>query len=76
MDQSDEKPRVKNLIGMLLMIFGLTIYAFIAAAIGNALAGLWVGLQILYYLVVGIIWILPAKKLLDWMAPKAPSNPD
>lgn len=75
MEPNTDRPRVKNLIGMFLLIFGLTLYAFLAAGVGNLLAGTWLAVQIVYYLIAGIVWILPAKWLLDWMAPKDPSSP-
>lgn len=66
--QTDAKPRGKNLVGVAILLFGLAIYAVAAAAVGDLIADWWVAVQILYYLIAGIVWIFPARKLFVWMA--------
>jgi len=68
--QTDAKPRGKNLVGIGILLLGLAIYAVAAAAVGDLIADWWLGVQILYYLIAGIIWIFPARKLFGWMAKK------
>jgi purine nucleoside permease len=65
--QNDVKPAARSLWGMLALIFGLMGYAFAIAAIGARIvdASLW--LQTPFYLVAGILWIFPARKVLEWM---------
>lgn len=65
-----ERPALRSLIGMIGMIVGLTLYAFLAAGVGNLLSEFHLSIQMLYYLVVGLIWIIPAKKVIYWMGEK------
>lgn len=68
-----ERPALRSLIGMIGMIVGLTLYAFLAAGVGNLLSDMNLAIQMTYYLVVGLLWIIPAKKLIYWMGEK-PTN--
>ena len=66
--QSDAKPSGRNLIGTAILLLGLSVYAFIAAAIGNLIDQWWLPVQVTYYVLAGIIWIFPARRLFVWMA--------
>lgn len=63
-----ERPALRSLTGMLILIFGLSAYAFLVAAIGDLLIGTPMALQFVYYLITGVAWIFPVGKLLRWMA--------
>lgn len=65
-----EKPSSRSAIGMFALIFGLTAYAFMAAAVGELLGDMSLAVQTVYYLVAGLLWIWPAKKLIFWMGGK------
>lgn len=67
MTKEHRKPSNRSLIGMTAMIIGLTLYAFLAAGVGNLMDDWHLALQMPYYLIAGLIWIYPAKKLLEWM---------
>lgn len=67
-----ERPALRSLIGMIGMIVGLTLYAFLAAGVGNLLSDMHLAIQMTYYLIVGLLWIIPAKKLIYWMGEKRP----
>lgn len=73
MGNEQNKPSSRSGIGMLILIVGLTLYAFLAAAIGELFEDLGLAVQMIYYLIAGIVWIFPVKKLLQWMGgnPKA-----
>lgn len=62
-----DRPSSRSLTGMILMIVGLTLYAFAAAAIGDLMVTWPLFVQMLFYLIAGLAWIWPAKKLLEWM---------
>ncbi|TNE61878.1 MAG: DUF2842 domain-containing protein [Alphaproteobacteria bacterium] len=62
-----ERPSVRSYVGMLILIVGLTLYAFAAAALGDLLIGWPILVQTLYYLVAGIVWIFPVKYLFGWI---------
>jgi poly(A) polymerase Pap1 len=66
--QDPERPAARSLYGMLILIFGLTAYAFLVAAIGDLMVDASMFIQVPYYLVTGVIWIFPVGKLLKWMA--------
>ena len=67
MQNEQNKPSSRSGIGMLILIIGLTLYAFLAAAIGEMLEDFGLFIQMTYYLIAGIVWIFPVKKLLQWM---------
>ena len=67
MSNEQNKPSPRSGIGMLILIVGLTLYAFLAAGIGNLLDDFGLTIQMIYYLIAGIVWIFPVKKLLQWM---------
>lgn len=67
MTKEHQKPSSRSLIGMATMIIGLTLYAFLAAGIGNLMDDWHLAIQMTYYLIAGLVWIYPAKKLLEWM---------
>lgn len=55
-------------IGVLGIVVGLTIYAVLIARYLPSLIGTWhVLLQTPIYIVLGIVWILPLKRYLQWM---------
>lgn len=63
-----EKPATRSMYGMLILIFGLSAYAFLVAAGGDLLIDMPMAVQVAYYLITGIVWIFPVGKLLRWMA--------
>jgi len=65
---SNERPAARSFIGMFILIFGLAGYAFLIAAGGDFLIGMPMAIQFFYYLITGVVWILPVGKLLRWMA--------
>ena len=69
-----ERPAIRSLISMIGMIVGLTLYAFLAAGLGNLLSEMHLAIQMFYYLVVGLVWIIPAKRLIYWMGEKPKSS--
>jgi hypothetical protein len=61
-------PRTKKLIGTLITLIWLPIYALIAMSIGIRVlphAHWWV--EFLYYALAGTLWIIPIGLLLPWM---------
>lgn len=60
--------RVKRLIGT-FVIFGLVVvYAFLAMTIATyRLAGTAWWQQLLYFLLTGVLWVVPAMFVISWM---------
>lgn len=67
MEPQNNKPSPRSFIGMVILLTGLSLYAFLAAGIGNLMSDWHLAIQMIYYLVAGLIWIIPVKKLLAWM---------
>jgi regulator of protease activity HflC (stomatin/prohibitin superfamily) len=60
--------RTRKLIGTILLLLILAVYATAAAVIGSgriALAPQWV--QFALYLTTGLLWVIPAGLLVRWM---------
>lgn len=61
-------PRVKKLIGAVVLVAGLVIYAFVVMVVGQVRLGeAGPGWQLAYFAVFGLIWIVPAALLIRWM---------
>jgi hypothetical protein len=61
--------RTKKLIGTIVTIVWLPIYALFAMAIGIRVLPHASGLvEFLYYAVVGMAWIIPIGLMLPWMS--------
>lgn len=68
-------PRLKKLIGVSILLPGLALYVFAAAALGERVPDVTL-LQALYYLTAGIAWAFPARYLMRWVeAEPKESNP-
>jgi hypothetical protein len=60
--------RVRKLIGTVILLLFLGLYAWAVAAIGAGritLAPQW--LQFSYFVAAGLLWVLPAGLLIRWM---------
>lgn len=67
--------RLKKLIGMLLLVTLVIIYALVATSIASATLGSasgWVHLA--YFGLSGLLWILPAMLIIRWMAGPKPGQ--
>lgn len=61
--------RLRKLIGMMLLVIIVILYALIATTIAVARlaeSSAWVHLA--YFAVTGILWVLPAMLVIKWMA--------
>jgi Protein of unknown function (DUF2842) len=60
--------RTRKLIGTVVLLIFLALYAWAAAAIGGGritLAPHWV--QFAYFVTAGLAWVIPAGLLIRWM---------
>ena len=63
------KPRRKKLIGAIVTLLWLPIYALFAMALGlRVLPHADAIVQFLYYAVAGMAWIIPIGLMLPWMS--------
>lgn len=61
--------RLRKLIGAVLLVVLVTVYPFLALAFAAALLpGTGPIAQFAFYLVAGLVWVLPAGLIIWWMA--------
>lgn len=60
--------RMRKLVGAVLLLLFLAVYALIAMLVAVALQvnGSKIA-ELIYYLVAGLLWVLPAAWLIKWM---------
>ncbi len=65
--------RLKKLIGTILLVLLVVIYALLATAFATAKLGNAGALvHLAYFLVTGLLWILPAMAIIKWMVGPPP----
>ena len=70
-------PRLRKLIGTVLIIILVLVYALFATTVASALLGQspwWV--HLLYFALSGLLWILPAMLIIKWMEKPAKAKDD
>ncbi len=62
-------PRLRSFIGTILIIFLVIIYALVATTVATLMLATspW-RIHFLYFLISGLLWILPAMLIIKWMA--------
>lgn len=67
--------RLKKLIGTVLLILLVSVYAIVATIVAVAqLAESGPLVHLAYFLFTGVLWVLPAMLIIKWMV-KAPHSP-
>jgi hypothetical protein len=72
------KPSARKLVGMAAVVLIILIWALLIASLSDTVGRWPVLVQAVFYLIVGIVWIIPLKPLVRWMQTgsfKAPSSP-
>lgn len=61
-------PRLRKLIGTVLIIILVLVYALVATTVAAATLGAspWY-IHLLYFAATGLLWILPAMVIIKWM---------
>lgn len=67
MDRLPVKPSWRKPAGIGLILLLILVWAVIVASVAAHLDGLPWPVHAVYYVVAGIVWILPLKPLLRWM---------
>ena len=65
--QTVNEPSGRKLAGIAGILALIAIWALLIASLSSTVGGWPVLVQALFYLVAGIVWILPLKPLLRWM---------
>ena len=66
--------RLKKFIGMILLVTLVIVYALVAMAVGANFAHSSTLVQLLYFGLSGVLWIVPAMVIIRWMAKMGPMN--
>lgn len=61
------QPSSRKLVGIAAIMLLILVLAVLVASLSGWVSRWPVVLQAMFYLVIGIIWILPLKPLLRWM---------
>jgi hypothetical protein len=64
-----QRPKFRSFIGTILIILIVSIYALLATTIATATlatAPWWA--HLLYFLLTGLLWVIPAMLVIKWMA--------
>jgi hypothetical protein len=60
-------PSARTLAGVALILLLIVLWAAFVASLARVVGGWPILVQAAYYLVMGIIWIIPLKPLVRWM---------
>lgn len=62
-------PRTRKLVGTVALIAMITVYAFIALGVAVVLqvSNSSKIVELAYYVIAGLLWVLPAGVLIKWM---------
>ncbi len=63
----DRPPSWRKPAGALLILALIVVWAVLVTSLAGMVGGWWWPAQALFYVVAGIVWILPLKPLLLWM---------
>lgn len=63
----NESPNLRNLIGIFGLIFGLAVYGILIAELSTHLGTMPFVVEVIFYIIAGLIWLWPARALLRWM---------
>jgi hypothetical protein len=66
-------PRLKKLLALFILLPGLVVYLFAAAALGERVPD-HQALKVVYYIAAGVAWALPVRFLIMWA--NAENGPD
>jgi hypothetical protein len=58
-------------VAFLIGVVGFIVYIAVVVALGDFVVHRHWAIQLVYYVVCGVIWVIPAKRLIEWSA-KAP----
>ena len=70
-------PRMRKLIGTFILVLFVVVYSLTAMTIAAAkLPGTSGLIQLAYFIVAGLVWVIPAGFLIAWMQKKPSAKKD
>lgn len=67
---------MRKLVAVLLMLAFMVLWIWAAGTLGSHMTGMPRWVQLLFYVIAGIGWILPLRPLLKWMNANQPPEED
>jgi len=61
-------PMSRGKLAFLIGVVGFIVYIGVVVALGDYVIPLHWALQMVYYVFFGIVWVIPAKRLIQWAA--------
>ena len=61
------RPSIRSLVGIGAILLLIAVWAIFVASLARTVGGWPVIVQAVYYLVMGIVWIIPLKPLVRWI---------
>lgn len=68
-------PRLRTAVAGAGLVLFLCIYAVVAASLGGLLTSAPVWLQLGYFAIAGLAWVLPLRPLFRWLSRETKANP-
>ncbi|MGD1956477.1 MAG: DUF2842 domain-containing protein [Sphingomonadales bacterium] len=62
-----DRPNSRNLIGTLALLAGLGLYGVIIAELSVRMGELPFLVEMVFYIIAGLVWLWPARALVRWM---------
>jgi hypothetical protein len=62
------KPKWRNAAGMAMILLLIILWSIGVATLAPWISALPLAVQVVFYLVAGLAWIIPVKPLLNWTA--------
>ena len=72
----ERSTQMRKIIGIVAILTYLTVYIIIAMTIGTYLISSPKWLQLIYYIIAGVIWVLPLKPVMKWANTEPQSDQD
>ena len=60
-------PPARSVIGIFGVLALIAVWAVVVASFSEQIGQLWFPLQLLIYIVAGIVWIFPAMPIMRWI---------
>lgn len=68
MNRGKLDPAARNVIAIFIVLAIIAAWAVIVASFSAEIGSLWGPLQLIIYVIAGIVWIFPAMPVMRWAA--------
>lgn len=71
-----KEPLMRKIIAMLILLVYMAFAIFVFATLGSWMTDLHGLIQMAFYILAGVLWILPIRQLFRWMNADMPPEED